>query len=275
MNGSDLPELLEPTALRDGSTTADPRCDLIRAPHKVNLRTYDVLELVERDVHERVLEPTDAEQREWLAGPVVLDQGSTGACVGHAIANDAMGEPRFLFRGDPEGAQADAFTLYERAQELDEWPETFAGGAEGTSLQAGAAAAIEQGHFREYRWADSIDAMIAAMLRGRRDGDDVFGPCIVAVQWRHDMYFSSKADPVVRPGGEVVGWHAIWVRKVNLHQPGFGEPIFTWRNSWGPDYGDNGDALVSAYDLGNLLGPEPEIMFPIGRRKAKNVDSPK
>lgn len=247
--------------LRDGSTTRDQRLDLIRNPERRDFTNHHIRELVE----EQPAEEGDDVGRIWAPSPHVLDQGREGACVGYAIAADLGGAPMRRYKRRPTELQMEALTVYHRAQELDPWPETGPGGSEeGTSVEAGMRAAVEQGHFDEFRVGESLDDLALAMQRGRGHGEAVFGPAVIGVEWRDGMY--EATDGVVDISGAVVGGHAIWVRGWRyMHLNGTLHRVFVWRNSWGLEYGLNGDAEILDDNLAAILGPEPEVFFPVGR----------
>lgn len=244
--------------LRDGSTVEDPRLDRI---DQHDPRNWPVTPLL-------TAPPERRRGRTWVAGPV-LDQGREGACVGFAYAADAAANPAPVSKSDPAELDRLARAIYRRAQTLDPWPETRPGGAEGTSILAGAQAAVEAGLLLEYRWARDVDELARVLPTPMYDSpaDGLFGPVIAGVDWRQGMY-GTRPDGLVEVSGPIVGGHALLIRGVRFHDPlGQGDPLFVWRNSWGPDYGLNGDGLIRAADLEAILGGQPELCVPVLRRR--------
>lgn len=243
------------TLLRDGRTVDDPRLDLIPYTDPRSLARYPVAELLEAP-------PGRPDRgRTWRAGPV-LDQGQEGACVGFAFAAELAANP---VPGRLSERELDALArrLYRRAQDLDPWEETRQGGAEGTSITAGAQAFVEAGYAVEYRWARDVEEALR-VLTTRTDEGDVFGPIIVAVEWRDGMY-DTDARGRVDVSGRLVGYHALLLRgALEVVKP---DPLIRWRNSWGQPYGDEGDGLIRASDLEAIAGPTPELCVPVLRRR--------
>lgn len=256
---------LERTTLRGGYTTADPRLDRLPEWDDRNLSRYAVAELLEPEVasaHER---PTRG--RSWRAGPV-LDQGREGACVGFAYAADVAADPVLGDVNLDEERELDTYArkVYRRAQRLDPWPDDVP--YEGTSILAGAKASVEAGAFPEYRWATGVDELVTLLTTPMyADPAGVFGPTIAGVAWFEGMYRTAP-DGMVEVSGRLVGGHAILVRGVLLHdRRSPDEPLFRWRNSWGPSYGVNGDGFIRASDLERILGPRPELCVPVSRTR--------
>lgn len=178
----------------------------------------------------------------WACAPH-LDQGREGACVGFGWTHEAAARP--VVR---DVSESDAFALYRRARELDEWPgENY----QGTSVIAGAKAMGERKWLQEYRWAFSLEDVLRTV--------GYFGPVVIGVNWHAGM-FEPDVSGVIHATGPVEGGHCTLVkgvstsrRQVRIHQ------------SWGADYGLSGDVLLSWDDLGKLLQDDGEACVPLRR----------
>lgn len=179
----------------------------------------------------------------WRGGSVRTDQGREGACVGHGWTNDVLARPTVPSIADPNRF---AFELYKRAQQLDVWPgESY----DGTSVLAGAKALRERGYIGEYRWAFTTDDVIDAIC--------AVGPCVIGIPWLEGMY-EARPSGLVEVHGRVVGGHALcvtgWHSGIRLYGEGNIRPeVLRWRNSWGRDYGRNGDGYIRVEDFDQLM----------------------
>lgn len=180
------------------------------------------------------------QRKQWSPG-AVLDQGREGACVGFGWTAEALASPvRVNFdrvKATPlRDPQRIASYVYKQAQAMDEWPgEDY----EGTSVNAGAKIMRNLGLVKEYRWAFGVDQMIAALQKG---------PVVIGIPWYESMYEAPNGKVVI--GGQNVGGHCLLVTGYDTRS---GTPVYTWRNSWGLDYGTGGSAEISHNDLGFLL----------------------
>ena len=64
----------------------------------------------------------------------------------------------------------------------------------------------------------------------------------------------------IHPTGSVAGGHAILARAVNVK-----EGYITLRNSWGKNWGKNGDCYITFDDMEKLLGEYGEAVFMLNR----------
>lgn len=199
----------------------------------------------------------------WLGPYCRLDQGREGACVGFGWTIELMGSPirvmpaGYRTRADVAVANRYASRLYHDAQKVDEWPgENYSG----SSVNAGAKVARARGLIDGWRWAADVYEAIDAVITS--------GPVVCGVPWFEEMY-ETAAGGLVTVAGRLVGWHCITVRGYLPSWGGHG-PVVVWRNSWGPDYGVNGDGYVRLDDFARLLdgdsGQRGEAALPIGRR---------
>ena len=174
-----------------------------------------------------------------------LDQGQEGACVGFSWAHELAGKPKPVKDVTNILAQA----IYQDAQKNDEWPgENY----EGSSVLGGAKAVQAMGYIGEYRWAFGLDDLILALGHA--------GPAVLGINWYEGM-FTPDADGFVRPGNSAIaGGHAILAIGVSVK----GKYV-KLHNSWGRDWGHNGEAKITFEDLDRLLHEQGEACVPVSR----------
>ncbi|MDP8961508.1 MAG: hypothetical protein M3N32_07845 [Actinomycetota bacterium] len=192
----------------------------------------------------RTLLPDEPRSYTWRCD-VWHDQGREGACVGFAWAHELSARPAVV-----PTSRDDAFTIYRLAQTLDQWPgENYSG----TSVIAGIKA-LQQlfpDRIAEYRWAFGLED--ALLTIGRK------GPGVAGLNWYEGM---DQVDDrgFIHVTGAIRGGHAILANGVNVK----GRYVKIW-NSWGPEWGRNGCALLSWDDFGRLLAEDGEFCLPVLR----------
>lgn len=211
----------------------DPRLDR-REQFDPRSRNYPARPLVQSRKRRTML---------WPCG-VTLDQGPNGSCVGFAWSAEAAAEPVAV----PGITDDNAYALYRRAQELDEWA---GDDYEGTSVLAGAKAAMERGWLTEYRWAFGEDDLALAV--------GYLGPAVIGIPWYSRMY-SPNRQGKISTGGYYVGGHAILVN-------GYSSQTASYRlhNSWGPSWGIKGEAWIGRTAMDWLLRRDGEACVPLTR----------
>lgn len=190
------------------------------------------------------IERVPVTSRFWATGRI-LDQGREGACVGFGIAGDLAASPVRVKTVDAALAQ----TIYHEARKIDGVPDET---GEGTSVNAGMKIGVQLGYYSSYRWAFSLEDVQQALLQ--------VGPVVIGINWYDGMY--DAPNGIVGVSGNLVGGHCILLT-------GYSKPrdAYRWRNSWGPNYGRNGSAYISAADLHRLLITERgEAAVPLGRK---------
>jgi hypothetical protein len=219
----------EPPPLRN----LDPRLDR-REQFDPRSRNYPARALVKTRRRQTKL---------WRCG-VTLDQGANGSCVGFAWSAEAAAEP-VVVAGITDDS---AYALYRRAQELDEWE---GDDYEGTSVLAGAKAAMEQGWLTEYRWAFGEDDLALAI--------GYLGPAVIGIPWYSRMSTPNRQGRI-STGGYYAGGHAILVT-------GYSSPTMSYllHNSWGPSWGIRGGAWIGRTALSWLLQRGGEACIPLMR----------
>jgi hypothetical protein len=178
--------------------------------------------------------------------PVCLDQGSEGACTGFAVSQEAAARPVKV----TGITNAVARKVYKRAQQLDEWKgEDY----EGSSVLGAMKAGQELGWYTEYRWAFGEEDLALAI--GYK------GPAVLGVNWYEGMGNADK-DGLIHITGRLLGGHAILCNGYNHRKR-----IYRLHNSWGDQWGRQGDCFITAEDMMRLLSMRGEACIPVVRKK--------
>lgn len=175
-----------------------------------------------------------------------MDQKDTPQCVGYSWSHELIARPAIVTGIGPEQATA----IYKRAQFLDPWPnEDYAG----TSVLAGVKAVQElhPNKILEYRWCFSFDDIVKTL--------GYFGPIVLGVNWYYDMFFPDE-NGVIKVGGMNAGGHAILANGINVKKQ-----LVRLHNSWGPEWGVNGEAFISFDDLRRLMYEQGEACVAVKR----------
>lgn len=237
--------------LRGGHVTTDPRLD--RLPEKdPRNRDHPVTATRPVETHRNVPRSYTWRCDFWL------DQGSEGACTGFSRAQDLGARPRV--RSVTNEMAQQCYTL---AKTLDEFPgENY----EGSSVQGAAKAAQQLGWIEEYHWAFSLEDFILGL--------GWFGPAVVGINWYQGM-FNPDGDGFIHKTGNIAGGHAILIvgQKLYLHGDGpFGidldQSYVKYHNSWGQDWGVNGEAKQSLRDFDAIRQEQAEVCFSTDKKAA-------
>jgi len=170
----------------------------------------------------------------WTPG-AVLDQGETSSCVGHAWEGWLLSSPVRTKNGPS------AFTIYDEAKKVDEWPGVS---YEGTSVRAGVKFLATQGRVGEYLWAEDLDSLKRWVLTN--------GPVVLGTNWTESM-FTADSKGYVWDTGSVVGGHAYLV-------VGFSTSRHAFRclNSWGVGWSQKGRFWMREDVVARLLASQGE-----------------
>jgi len=237
--------------LKNNYQTKDPR--LTRVPQfDERSKTFSIKDTIMTDVPRSYT---------WQCS-THLDQGNEGACVGFAFAHELIAKPSVIPNIDAKFARE---KIYWEAQKNDDWPggeyPTATPVYEGTSVLAGVKTIQKLGFIKEYRWAFGLNDLILAV--GHK------GPAVLGVNWYESMFDPYECG-FLHVEGEVSGGHAILCKGVNVS-----EKYFILHNSWGPTWGQNGDAKISFNEMEKLLSEDGEAVIPtirsisIGQKIAK------
>ena len=177
-----------------------------------------------------------------------FNQGPIGACVGFSIAHELAARPV-----EQKGLNNKYIIekIYWEAQKNDGYPGGSYPGAspkyEGTTVIAGVKEAKKLGFFESYRWAFSIDDLIAGL--------GFSGPSVLGINWYENMTKVAQ-NGFIEPTGRLQGGHAILARGVNLKNK-----YIILRNSWGKEWGKTGDCYISFDNMEKLLKENGEAVF--------------
>lgn len=180
----------------------------------------------------------------WSVG-ASLDQGNEGACVGFAWTHEAIARPVVV-----SATNETVRGVYKLAQTLDEWSgEAY----EGTSVLAGAKAAMQMNWLDEYRWAFNEEEVALAV--GYR------GPVVLGMWWWTGMdnpWIDAQGRKWASPTGSKRGGHAFITNGYSVTQNGYK----CW-NSWGAP----SDFWIHKDHMKLLLEDEGEACVPMLRTK--------
>lgn len=198
------------------------------------------------------LENFELRSRVWNCN-AWLDQGREGACVGFGWSHELCAYPKPFMVDDTFAQQ-----IYHRARQLDDEPgENY----EGTSVLAGIKAVQEYTNSKglpligEYRWAYGVHDVVKTIAHR--------GPVVLGIDWYENMYDPDENN-FIHAEGPIAGGHCILAnafafRKMDPDGPATYDNIDMHRsrvrlhNSWGKDWGVNGESRISLVDLEKLL----------------------
>ncbi len=191
--------------------------------------------------------PEDRTSRLWWPHGWWGNQGETSMCVEYAWQHWLADGP--MYQGPEPGRGTEAIvlpvgTLYNRAQQLDEWEgEDY----DGTSVRGAAKALQELGYISEYHWAWDIGTLVDAVLH--------LGPVVIGINWYNDMFDYTQTDnpDPIRVSGNLAGGHAVIVNGVDKETG-----IARVKNSWGRDWGFHGFFNIAFEDLMRLIDEDGE-----------------
>ena len=191
-----------------------------------------------------------------------LDQGTEGACVGFAWAHELIARPSEVSGIDAAFARRQ---LYWSAQRRDRWDGGEYPGARplmaGTSVLAGAKVVADLGFIEEYRWADNVHEVMAAV--------GFVGPAVLGCRWYAGMR-EPDARGFIHPTGPLRGGHAVLLMGVRVRRTDGAVDLerssFLVQNSWGPQWGRDGRCRITARALASLWDDHTEICIPLRRR---------
>jgi len=227
-----------------------------RSRHDPRSRAYGI--------RPRLAGSTPLQERLLPAGPV-LDQVTAGVtleeqscCTGtgtvaavntlRLLSPAARHEPResYLLGLD------DAAAIYQRGQQLDEYPgDDYPGG----SVLGAMSAALELGHIGGYLWCFGTRDVAQAILTGR--------PVVVGVPWLSGMWETGPGGLVVLEGADEGLGHCLAVNGIRTRGPnGEQGAHFRWQQSSGESYGVGGFGWIHHRDLAGLLRGRGEAATP-------------
>lgn len=186
--------------------------------------------------------------RYWPAGDM-QDQGNTPQCVEYAT--------RALLEGSPERNQTEHIprgSMYAWMQDHDEWPGNQ---YDGTSIHAAMKWLKEKGYVKSYEWAETVEELFAHLMTR--------GMALAGTSWTKNMSYVDEFG-FARFSGADYGGHGYIIRGGNRLGV---DPVtrkkgkLKIRNNWGFDYGEAGEAWLTAEDAQKLIDDYGEIALPI------------
>ena len=202
-------------------------------------------------------------KRFWYSAGPPMNQGDSAGVVGFVWTHWC--QDRGL-RMPPRGGRNFALELYGASQQeagLDRDDQTLGSWVwAGERVLAGDALTgypmIEQSFS-----CPDVETLTSALLER--------GPVVAGVAWRDSMSLAEEIDGqmVCRVEGQTTGGHAILFNGVDLDLKLGGVRGFArFKNSWGAEWGDDGQALVSVADLATMLEGASDVLLPIPARGA-------
>lgn len=188
--------------------------------------------------------------RYWNQSAWLGDQGETSQCVAFAFLHWLHDGP--TTHNTPVKPLMPPNELYTECQRNDEWygEEPL---YEGTSVRAGAKVLMAKGYISEYRWTWNVEEMAQAVLN--------IGPVVVGTNWFSDMFFPDKKG-IIKPTGFPVGGHAYLCNGCSLKTR-----MLRFKNSWGKEYGKNGNMYMSFDDFQELINQHGEVVLAVEAKK--------
>lgn len=176
----------------------------------------------------------------------VLNQGSTGSCVGHSAAHALNAGPlrQSLARKNLElRTDADARNYYSMATVLDGFLGTFPPDDSGSSTLAVSKALKKLGLITRYEAIFSAAGVLGTLT---------FGPLIIGVPWYENFFFPDKHG-LITIKGRIAGGHAVAVVGYKVVGKKLENNLIKCRNSWGKQWGVKGDFFMTVKTLDKLL----------------------
>lgn len=173
-----------------------------------------------------------------------LDQDGVGSCTGEAVAQACNTDPLHL-RGAKLKTQADAFTCYHTATQLDGFPGVWPPEDTGSSGLAAAKAGVKLGWITSYRHAFSVEEGLTALMQRS---------IITGVNW-YEGFDRPDDHGFVDIAGQVRGGHEFEIQGF-IPRVDFEESILIALNSWGLEWGLKGKFYFRVRTWRQLLAEE-------------------
>lgn len=169
------------------------------------------------------------QEAKWDFPCTPLDQGNTPHCVGYSMAHFGINLPTFT-----QYTKEDATDFYYKCKIIDGYPEH----EDGTTVRSAAKVLQDVGAINHYAFAKSMESIRWWLLNK--------GPLIVGTIWTEKMMRPDQ-DNVLDITGFVLGGHAYLINE--WRKDGY----IGIKNSWGPNWGDNGKAYIPAADFERIF----------------------
>lgn len=197
----------------------------------------------------------------------VFDQGRIGSCTGNAALTAISCEPFVRAIGAQRAktfVENDAVDLYADATRLDDFQGDFPPNDTGSDGLSVAKVLRARGWISGYRHVLSGATGIALALQE--------GPVTLGINW-YDSFYSPKpnGDVEITRTASVVGGHQVCVTGYDS------EPdVYTFRNSWGPNWGASGYGRFSGATLDRLMGEDGDatVFVPASEPAPEPIEDP-
>lgn len=190
-------------------------------------------------------------QKDWWADGWWGNQGSTPYCCAYSWVHVLEDGP--VVQDAIQGRSVPLFTpdkFYKQCKLIDGLPAS----SDGTTILAGAQVAKKFGLISEYRWANTVDEVVDALL--------IFGPVIAGTHWYDGM--NAESDGTMRIRGRLQGGHAYVLNGVDTKKQ-----VIRVKNSYGKTWGKQGYGYLSFESLDKLLKDGGEICVPFEKKLSK------
>ncbi len=172
----------------------------------------------------------------WERRVPVWNQGDLGSCVGNGsvglLATDPFFKPRTRI------TEALAVKTYSIASGLDDINGQYKPTDTGTTVLAGMKALVQQKKAKSYHWCLGLNDV--QMTLGEK-------PVALGINW-YESFDRPNSRGLIHIAGSVRGGHCVYLFAIDVSAK---EVMFC--NSWGPDWGRSGCAVMSFADLDRLL----------------------
>jgi len=194
----------------------------------------------------------------------LLDQLSTGTCVGHGFYSAIQGAP--VMQKPP----LSPYDFYRRFVMEDVWSDNNHEATapddqlqSGTSVLAGAKVCKDMGLLSAYLWGESAEDVRAWHLAG-------FGINVLGTLWTDDMS-TPDSEGFASYTGRIMGGHCYVTTGWNDRVKHNGKRVRAVRcqNSWGKGWGNGGRFWLEMDDLEKLIADQGEACAPTEIKLAK------
>lgn len=185
----------------------------------------------------------------WMPVIPALNQGNLGSCTGcamaHVLAAPAAGRPGPRIEGVDIRL---AVQIYSGGTHLDEIPGTYPPIDTGGSGLGVMKYARSRGWVRAYRHAFNLGQVLLALKST---------PLITGFAWREGLYYPDE-EGLAPYTGPVVGGHEVAVIGCDIERE-----LLIFRNSWGPEWGVDGNFTMTFTDYERALADRGDATVPV------------
>jgi len=200
-----------------------------RNPLKYDMRDFRLSDFITPAMRKRAKQTTSSD---WAVARI-LNQGSTPHCVGFAWCGFGISLPVF---DDWDNSRGDE--IYYQAKIFDGEP----GQENGSTTRSGVQAFQYFGLLSSYAFATSLDDIVTWLL--------VNGPVVTGTNWYNQM-MSPDSTGLIKVGGSIVGGHEWMLSGVDTVTR-----KLKGTNSWGTEFGINGQFFIGFDDYQRLLNEQ-------------------